>query len=46
MVDLLHASALGNDHTVVSLMVLQVEMVDGVSGTAEGEVPVSHLLNH
>jgi len=44
--DLLHASALGNYYTIVSLMVLQVEMVDGVSGTAEGEVPVSHLLNH
>ena len=46
VIDLLHASAVGNYHTVVSLMVLQVEMVDGVSGTAEGEVPVSHLLNH
>ena len=43
MIGLLHASALGNYHTVVSLMVLQVEMVDGVSGTAEGEVPVSRL---
>ena len=29
VIDLLHASALGNYHTVVSLMVLQIEIVGG-----------------
>ena len=29
VIDLLHASALGNYHTIVSLMVLQVEIVGG-----------------
>ena len=40
VVDLLHASALGNDHSIVSLMILQVEMVGGGSCAAEGVVPV------
>ena len=29
MIDLLHASALGNYHSIVSLMVLQIEIVGG-----------------
>ena len=49
MVDLLHASALGNYHPIVApfgrvrekaLMVLQVEMVGGDSCAAEGEISV------
>ena len=40
MIGLLHASALGNYHSIIALMVLQVEMVGGVSGAAEGVVPV------
>ena len=40
VIDLLHASALGNYHTVVSLMVLQVEMAGGDSCVAEGEISV------
>ena len=52
MIGLLHASALGNYHSIVApfgrvrekaLMILQIEMVGGVSSTAEGEVPVSRL---
>ena len=38
--DLLHASALGNYHSIIALMVLQVEMVGGVSGVAEGVISV------
>ena len=40
MIDLLHASALGNYHSIVSLMILQVEMVGGGSCAAEGVVTV------
>ena len=40
MIDLLHASALGNYHSIIALMVLQVEMVGGGSCAAEGVVPV------
>ena len=29
MIDLLHASALGNYHSIVALMVLQIEIVGG-----------------
>ena len=44
VIDLLHASALGNYHTVVSLMVLQIEMVGIV--IAAHEVAARHLLCH
>ncbi len=40
MIGLLHASALGNYHTIVSLMILQIEIVGGVSGSAEGVISV------
>ena len=40
VIDLLHASALGNYHSIIALMVLQVEMVGGVSGVAEGVISV------
>ena len=43
VIDLLHASALGNNHSIVSLMILQVEMVGGGSCAAEGEIPVLRL---
>ena len=52
VIDLLHASALGNYHSIVApigrvrekaLMIRQVEMVDGVSSTAEGEISVFRL---
>ena len=40
MVGLHDAVVLRDDHSVVSLMVLQIEMVGGVSSTAEGVIPV------
>ncbi len=40
VIGLLHASALGNYHSIVSLMILQIEIVGGVSGAAEGVISV------
>jgi len=43
VIGLLHASALGNYHSIVSLMILQIEIVGGVSGSAEGVISVVRL---
>ena len=40
MIGLHNAVILRDDHTIVSLMVLQIEMVGGVSRADEGEVPI------
>ena len=41
VIDLLHASALGNYHSVVALMVLQVEMVGGTPVPLRVKYPLS-----
>ena len=40
MIGLHNAVILRDDHSIIALMVLQVEMVGGVSGVAEGVISV------